>query len=49
MVSLQLLDHNFLMNHLLALEIVPVSVHTTSGLRPLVQRNGLLAPGDLLP
>ena len=38
-----------MMDHSLALEILPISVHTTSCLRSLAQRNGHLTPEDLLP
>lgn len=44
-----LLDHDFVMDHSLALEIVPMSVHTSSWFRSLAQRNGHLIPEGLLP
>lgn len=49
MFFLQLLDHNLITDHPLALEILPISVHTTSCLRSPAQRNSHLTPEDLLP
>lgn len=46
---LQLLDHDFMMDHSLALDILPISVHSTSCLRSQAQRTGHLTPEDLLP
>lgn len=46
---LLLLDHDFLMDHFVALEIVPISDHSFSCFRSLAQRNGHFILEGLLP
>lgn len=49
MIFLLLLDRDFVMDHSLALEIVPISVHTSSCFRSLAQGDSQFFLGGCLP